>query len=985
MRKRLLRAIARFSCRRHRLVLWTALGLTIASWAPPIVSYFRGGLHAPFDISGMLPQDVRAARDFTRAVTDFDSIDEAVVVFHLGNETEREPSARALRADPSLGDPAAVEARRLARGKYVDMAGRVADAVVDALLKDERVQGAFARKFRPEDRDYLLYEALPSFGLLLVGDEEIPRIKELLEPESIRRSVANVRRLTASSVSSALDLDELILLDAIGLASVFQRAMSRYGVGDASAAANGGYLVDKNNTMLLAVIQPDRPAQSIDFSAQATELIRDATDRAYRELVPDAARPSIRVEFGGGYEAAMRYTSHVNSNLFETLLTSLIGVLALFGLVFKRFGVLLYIGIPLLMVVSWTIGIGWIIYGQLNIISAAFAAVLVGLGIDYAIHIYNRYINERAAGSELEPAFEIAIENTGWGVIIGMVTTAVAFLSLLETRFSQLAEFGVLAGSGIALSCPVMLFVLPALLSWRYRESGERAATLRPAGLGLGRLGDWVERNAGTALALSALLALAAAVRLAGWPEALLFDERISSLRPPERVFELGGEIARAFSNRNPNSLMLLASGTSEEDAVEKAARLEEICRELEKIAIPDRNGVKQPLLAAYESILRYLPPPSGQRRMLGALRAADLSRALAVFREALAAEGLDEDFFGFTIALLQRHLERVEADRVVLPTDFNGTPLWRYVKRFVSRRREVIDLRRELPGKLVFPVTVASPAVARSEVIKARPGDSLTRDELLALYHAPSLTWQEQVKRVTVLEPSGWVIRTSVYPPLDESTRAGDPLVDEKWLGAVREKLGISEGGASPEGEPVLVGMAILAHELASIVKADFRKVSVAVFAICTVVLLLFFIRNPIRALWSLTPLMSGLLFLFGFMSAFGIHFNFVNILVVPIIIGLGVDNGIHLTERFFESGHSAKTIVADTGRALVVTALTSMCGFGSLAISGYEGIASMGRLTIHALGWMLFASLLSLPAILFAVYRRRRASAAGKPETDS
>ncbi|MDR0363236.1 MAG: MMPL family transporter [Planctomycetota bacterium] len=976
MRKQLLRGIARFACRRHRLVLWIALGLTIASWTPPIISYFHGGLHAPFDISGMLPQDVRASRDFTRAVTDFDSIDESVVVFHIGNETEREPSARALRADPSLGEPAAVEARRQARAAYVDMAGRVADAVVDELLEDERIQGAFSRKFRPEDKDYLLYEALPSFGLLLVGDEEILRVKELLEPDAIRRSVANVRRLTTSSVSSAVDMDELILLDAIGLGSVFQRAMFRYGVGDTGGAPAGGYLVDKNNTMLLAVIQPDRPAQSIDFSYQITALIRETTERIYGEMVPDAARPSIRVEFGGGYEAAVRYTSHVNSNLFETLLTSLIGVLALFGLVFKRFGVLLYIGIPLVMVVSWTIGVGWLMFGQLNIISAAFAAVLVALGIDYAIHIYNRYINERSAGMELESAFEIALENTGWGVIIGMVTTAIAFLSLLDTRFSQLAEFGVLAGSGIAMSCPVMLFVLPALLSWRYREKGERAATLRPAGLGLSRLGDWVERRRGVALSLTGLCVVLAAVRLLGWPDALLFDERISSLRPPERVFELGGEIARAFSNRNPNSLMLLAYGASEEDAFEKAARLEATCRELETVTMPDRRGEEKPLLVAYESFLRYLPPPSSQRRMLAALREANLPRALETFRAALAEEDLDEDFFGFTIALLEQHQERLERDGVVLPTDFDDTPLWRYVKRFVSRRRQVVDLRRELPRDLVFPAVVASPAVARSEEIKARPGDELSREQLLALYHDPSLNWQEQVKRVTVLEPSGWVIKTSVYPPLDESTKAGDPLVDDNWLSAVRSRLGISDGEESLEGEPVLVGMAILAHELASIVKTDFRRVSIAVFAICAVVLLVFYYRNPIRALWSLAPLVLGLLLLFGFMSGFGMHFNFVNILAVPIIIGLGVDNGIHLTERFFESDFSAKTIVTDTGRALVVTSLTSMCGFGSLAISGYEGVASMGRLTIFALTWVLFASLLSLPAILCAVYRKRRAA---------
>ena len=173
---------------------------------------------------------------------------------------------------------------------------------------------------------------------------------------------------------------------------------------------------------------------------------------------------------------------------------------------------------------------------------------------------------------------------------------------------------------------------------------------------------------------------------------------------------------------------------------------------------------------------------------------------------------------------------------------------------------------------------------------------------------------------------------------------------------------------------------MPILAHDLASVVKADFKRVSVAVFLICALVLALFFYKDPIRAVWSLTPILLGLLFLLGFMSAAGIHFNFVNILAVPIIIGLGVDNGIHLTERFYESGYSARTIASDTGRALIVTSLTSMAGFGSLAISGYEGVASMGRLTIYALGWVLFASLFSLPAVLHRVYGGRNDPASSR-----
>ncbi|MDR1519990.1 MAG: MMPL family transporter [Planctomycetota bacterium] len=966
MQKRILRAIAVTACRRHRLILAVALGLTVASWLPPLFSHLWGGLHAPFDLAAMLPRDVPAARDFTRAIVDFESVDEAVVVFRLGGPGEREPGAAELERRPELAsEPARLERRR-ARERHVAAAGRLADALVGRLLADPRISGAFCRKFRQEDKDYLLYEAIPSYGLLMLGDDEIDRVKELMTPEAIRRSVASLKAKLVGVMSGALAMDEWLLMDAIGLGPVFQRAMERYGVAGADGQANGGYLVDREATMLIAVIQPDRPAQSIEFAMGVSADIRAAAAELYDQLIPPAARDSIQVEFGGGYEAAVGYTRHVNSNLAYTLATSLIGVLAIFGLIFRRAGVLLYIGTPLVMVVSWSIGIGWLMYGQLNLISASFAAVLVGLGIDYAIHIYNRYIGERSRGGELEEAFVIAIENTGWGVIIGMVTTAIAFLSLGATRFSQLAEFGVLAGVGIFLSAPVMLFVLPALLVWRYREGGERPASLKPLSLGLDGLGRLIDRRPWPFAVVVAVLLAVSGWRLAFYPGSIRFDERVASLRPPERVFELAGEIARAFSNRNPNMLMLLAYGDDEAAAVEEAARLQDICAKMEK---PPPGG-GEPLLLAHESFLRYLPPPSVQRRMLKAIREADLPRAAADFRRALDEEGLDEEYFAFTFALLEEHRKRAEADLVVLPSDLAETPLWRYIKRFVSRRRRQIDLRSALPADLRFPIRLAAPAVDRGETARAPAGAEFDRGGLLALYHAPDLAWGERVKRVTVFEPSGWAVKISVYPP-PRSAGTGEPLIDDAWLAAVRKRLGVEAGG----GRAILAGMPILAHELAEIVINDFRRVSLAVFGICALAILAFFIRHPQRFLWSLSPILIGMVLLAGFMSLTGLTLNFVNTLVIPILIGLGVDNGIHMSERFFESGRDVRVIVSDTGRALVVTALTDFAGFGSLAISGYEGVASMGRLFIVALGLVLAASLLATPALLRIFYRRERA----------
>ena len=175
---------------------------------------------------------------------------------------------------------------------------------------------------------------------------------------------------------------------------------------------------------------------------------------------------------------------------------------------------------------------------------------------------------------------------------------------------------------------------------------------------------------------------------------------------------------------------MLLAYGSYETAAVELASRLQDVCAGMER----ERLTPETPLLLAHESFLRYLPPPSAQRRMLAALRQVDLERTETAFRKALDEEGLDEEYFEFTFALLREHRLRAGTDRAVLPSDLDGTPLWRYLRRFVSRKRLLIDLREPLPAGLSFPVTLAAPAYDRSETIRAAAGDELDRDRLFGL-----------------------------------------------------------------------------------------------------------------------------------------------------------------------------------------------------------------------------------------------------------
>ena len=125
----------------------------------------------------------------------------------------------------------------------------------------------------------------------------------------------------------------------------------------------------------------------------------------------------------------------------------------------------LLIGLPLLMSLAWTFGIAALVYGTLNLMTSTLGLVLFGLGIDYGIHFYARYTEERAAGLDVEGAAETTFVSTGQAIAVGALTTAAALYVLMFADFRGFSEFGFIAGTGILLALVSMTVVLPALIA----------------------------------------------------------------------------------------------------------------------------------------------------------------------------------------------------------------------------------------------------------------------------------------------------------------------------------------------------------------------------------------------------------------------------------------------------------------------------------------------------------------------------------------
>jgi hopanoid biosynthesis associated RND transporter like protein HpnN len=151
--------------------------------------------------------------------------------------------------------------------------------------------------------------------------------------------------------------------------------------------------------------------------------------------------------------------------------------------------------------------------------------------------------------------------------------------------------------------------------------------------------------------------------------------------------------------------------------------------------------------------------------------------------------------------------------------------------------------------------------------------------------------------------------------------------------------------------------------------------------------VILAITLRRPLEILLITLTLMLAALWTAGAAALLGIPFNFANIIALPLLFGLGVASAIHFVLRLREEGSGAAVLRSSTSSGVLFSALTTIAAFGSLAVSGHLGMASMGQLLTLAITVTLVATLIVLPAMIEVLQRRRtgeaRTGKAGKART--
>ena len=221
-------------------------------------------------------------------------------------------------------------------------------------------------------------------------------------------------------------------------------------------------------------IEEEQPLASADRTMRVFLVVTNqesigafACQRLMREV--DAFRSHARDGWEGGplqllVTGRAAYVAEISLSMRHDIVATLIGSVFLVGVIFfagfGRWMPLLGMGFSLLLSCFVALAFGLLIFGRLNMVTVGFSAILVGLGVDFAILLFGRYQQARTDGDSHPEAISTAIQKIGRAVFFGALTTAVGFLALILSGSVGFSELGVLIAIGILFAGLFMCTVL---------------------------------------------------------------------------------------------------------------------------------------------------------------------------------------------------------------------------------------------------------------------------------------------------------------------------------------------------------------------------------------------------------------------------------------------------------------------------------------------------------------------------------------------
>ena len=582
-------------------------------------------------------------------------------------------------------------------------------------------------------------------------------------------------------------------------------------------------------------------------------------------------------------------------------------------------------GRPVKATICLVIGLGYTLafttltVGHLNILTITFVPMLIGLAIDFGVHLITRYEEELRHGKTAEAALTKAMVFTGQGIFTGALTTAGAFLAMALTNFKGIEEMGLICGGGLMVCFIPMMTMLPAMLMRGKQNVIDHQATEDATRARIENI--WLQRPV---LVLGVTLGLCVAALFGA--RKVYFDYNLIKMQSPSLpsvIFE------QKLLDSADKSLLY---GAVIADSLTNAVELAEKIRKLPTVA-----DIEPPFYGD------FLADQSEKLKLVGQIKQEIASlqfnppdtRAVDVFELSRTLYGL----YGY----LGNALEEVGNSEPAL------------TRQLVALRQAIENLRKTM-----------------------LQGDTLALKE-----HADKLAQFQRALFADLLntfqvlqhQDDSAPLRVEDLPPAlhDRFVGVTGKLLlqvyprDDVWQRDKQEKF-VTD---LRKMDPNVTGTPVQLYEYETLLKDSY--VQAAWYSLAAIALMVFFhFRSLGAVILSLLPVGIGTLWLAGLMGWFDIPINLANIMTLPLVIGIGVTNGVHILNRFAEE-RTPGILARSTGKAVLVSGLTAIAGFGSLILAQHRGIYSLGCVMATGIATCMIAGLTFLPALLNLLGRWR------------
>ena len=660
-----------------------------------------------------------------------------------------------------------------------------------------------------------------------------------------------------------------------------------------------GYLVSKNEKLLFILAVPNKDEAS--FTGY-----KDSVYSA-RELIASVKKDFPEIEVGLTGEDVISTDEMITTQKDIELAskTALGGVALLFVLAFKGIVKPLLAVFSLLVALAWSLGFTSITVGHLNILSVVFTTILIGLGIDFGIHILERYKEERQSGKDIFSGLQKTLQGTGQGNFSGAITTAIAFGAMVMTDFIGIVELGWIAGWGILFCLIAMILLLPALvtLEEKLRKPHYLKSTEKSIPSKISRLNKFFNHYK-LIIIFCSVLVLVASFSL----RKNFFDYNLLHLQA--KGTEAVKYEMRILENAGRSAWSAAFLSDSLEEVREKEAKLKTL-----------------PTIENVESIAAMVP--ENQK---------DKAEYLKENLVPLLSEFFVEEDDPLSIKALNKTFKRI---------------------RFKFQRREgkedkIAKAAKEI-DKFFMQTETIEPEIAERSL-------ELFSQKLFTDYRGLMKELQQNATpqfieissipkslRERYLSDKGKYLIT-VFPSVD----IWNLEKRQQYLEDLRSV------------DPDVTGSAV--HMFNSTRLMTEGYINGGIYAMITIIIYVFVVfRNLRTVFFILLPVFVGSIWTLGIMDMFELKLNMANLVILPLILGIGVVNGIHITHRYREEkDKNAVVLGKSTGQAVVLSSLTTMIGFGSMMVADHYGVFSLGLVLTLGVFCCLVASVTFLPALL-------------------